>query len=61
MRELERAIFIYHTAFLICLILGILFLALAIFIFVRYRLRRDAPGLFRIKKEILWTHTEETL
>lgn len=40
MQELERMIKIYHTAFVICLVLGILFLLAAIFMFFKFDIKK---------------------
>lgn len=40
MQELERMIKIYHTAFTICLILGIILLAISIFLFFKFDIRQ---------------------
>ncbi len=39
MQELQRLINIYHTAFIICLVLAIALLALSIFLFFKYDIR----------------------
>lgn len=40
MQELERMIKIYHTAFVICLVLGILFLIIAVFMFFKFDIKK---------------------
>lgn len=40
MQELEQMISIYHTAFIVCLILGILFLLITVFLFFKFDIRK---------------------
>ncbi len=40
MQELEQMIKIYHTGYLVCLILAILFLALSVFLFFKFDIRK---------------------
>lgn len=40
MQELERMIKIYHTAFVVCLVLGILFLIIAVFMFFKFDIKK---------------------
>lgn len=40
MQELEQMIEIYHTGYLVCLVLAVLFLALSVFLFFKFDIRR---------------------
>lgn len=40
MQELERMINIYHTAFIVCLVLGIVFLLITVFLFFKFDIRK---------------------
>lgn len=40
MQELERMISIYHTAFIVCLVLAIVFLIISIILFIKFDIRK---------------------